>query len=834
MDGTVNITTLTCHDYGAIIAGVFASHTPPGGTIFLKTVLQQIDVSILERTGRRTNVGVPRQVYDASGVTCHDACEIVANQTDATGQSICDYVGKLNFVVVASMPSPIDIPTVRANMMIDLAHLGVNASIYSGNVGKSVVQAYAENEMSSGVAFVHDNLTIVPTDGLIYDRRRLSTLPDYCDTERADLFPGAVLSGGGASGIGPATTSCACTDSVSFEADGASLTCSGDVANRVSEPGTTCASLDAEYGVTVANKCPVTCGVCPDSAPYPEADKHCTFTLLGSVLLANYSYSPAPAAGDLVTSGHLVRVLNTVASVPGAATTISAVRNELLFHGYISCSSVAPAPPPLPPLAPEEMTVATTATKFEMLLVAAGDVASFDATAVALLRNRLRIALACFLPACDVRLTVSAASVAIDAEIVVFNETQTSTVQSNLDTLASQSTNETSTELGVVVAQAPAVSSAETVNATQVTFDPCGTCASVLSSDGVQVPLSFYGPCAQGDPILTTSSPPPAPQLVTECYAPGVSGWEVGFFFTCYASDGTSCLAVAAPNPPPPPVASPPPAGATAVQDPHIVFAHGGKADFRGRDHTVYNMLSAPRVSFGLMTENATFIKPGYKPKLVHGSFFTNAFWTLRTKLTRTVLHVNTSAVAPGFDVWYSNGTAAAHRPGVWKEYKKEDVRVFYKQATLFLRAAGFETNVTRKPVYNHLMGPKWRFDMSVRKLDGTGFERKHGVSSKTVAPHGIVGQSWDDDDLAVDGKQDDYEAGGTEVWTTAMAEGAIEGDADDYALPTPFSPKFKFSRFDTTTPTPPRRVEALLGKRRASSGAQVASASDQLGIGYR
>lgn len=295
----------------------------------------------------------------------------------------------------------------------------------------------------------------------------------------------------------------------------------------------------------------------------------------------------------------------------------------------------------------------------------------------------------------------------------------------------------------------------------------------------------------------------------------------------------TQLVILAAPSPPPP---SPPPSPpvVTAVQDPHIVFAHGGKADFRGRDGSVYNMLSAPRISFALMTSNATFIKPGYRPKLVHGSFFTRAFWTLCTSHSRTILHVNASAAEPGFDVSHKNGSHIASLRGVWKEYKLEDVRVFYKQSTLFLRAAGFETNVTRKPVYNHLSGPQWRLDMSVRRLDGTELQVQHGASSRTIAPHGIVGQSWDGDNLAVDGKQDDYEIEASEVWTTAMAEGAIEGTANDYVQITPHDTRFKFSRFDAKRSTPPRSVNALRGARRASTKRDIASAVDQLGIGYR
>ena len=64
--------------------------------------------------------------------------------------------------------------------------------------------------------------------------------------------------------------------------------------------------------------------------------------------------------------------------------------------------------------------------------------------------------------------------------------------------------------------------------------------------------------------------------------------------------------------------------------------------------------------------------------------------------------------------------------------------------------------------------------------------------ASPQVAPHGLLGQTFDGDGVAIDGAIDDYSA--KEVVTKAMGEGAIEGVAADYELPSasPFSTKFK------------------------------------------
>ena len=220
-------------------------------------------------------------------------------------------------------------------------------------------------------------------------------------------------------------------------------------------------------------------------------------------------------------------------------------------------------------------------------------------------------------------------------------------------------------------------------------------------------------------------------------------------------------------------------------------------------------------------------------PKLVHGSFFTDAFWKLRTSDGDTFI-VNTSATNIGFDVVDPMGKLVVSRPRVWSEFVRQDMRILYKQATLVMRVAGWETNVTRKPVYNRLSGPEWRFDLSIRPLNETGFEGRHGNASGVVAPHGIIGQTWDGDGIAVDGAQDDYEHSGVEVWTKSMAEGGIEGRASDYELKNKFVHAFRYSRHDATSHVPPRDVEHMTGTARTGEWRRSASAVDQTGIGYR
>merc|ERR1712226_992571 len=88
------------------------------------------------------------------------------------------------------------------------------------------------------------------------------------------------------------------------------------------------------------------------------------------------------------------------------------------------------------------------------------------------------------------------------------------------------------------------------------------------------------------------------------------------------------------------------------------------------------------------------------------------------------------------------------------------------------------------------------------------------------VAPHGILGQSYDQDKLAVDGKTDTEVKSG-ESTTSAQAEGAIEGTWEDYIMADKFSTDFKFARFGLAQAAP-RDVSKLTGSKRVATAGVV------------
>ena len=62
-----------------------------------------------------------------------------------------------------------------------------------------------------------------------------------------------------------------------------------------------------------------------------------------------------------------------------------------------------------------------------------------------------------------------------------------------------------------------------------------------------------------------------------------------------------------------------------------------------------------------------------------------------------------------------------------------------------------------------------------------------------------LAGQSFDNDEWAIDGATDKYSlTANTETATTAQADGAIEGTHSDYLVSSPFSSDFVYSRFGT------------------------------------
>jgi len=252
-------------------------------------------------------------------------------------------------------------------------------------------------------------------------------------------------------------------------------------------------------------------------------------------------------------------------------------------------------------------------------------------------------------------------------------------------------------------------------------------------------------------------------------------------------------------------------------KDPHLHLPHGGRADFRGKDNTVFNLLSAKDVSLNVRFAADDF---AWAKRLVHGTKMAAAYWTIRTEsgkvLTIEFKSVKFDPVAVVREKGHRDVEVRPGQPAV----VVEDVQV----AMLSAKAL---TVVNKKWRFSAISSP-FPFGKKLANKDkvllDVAIQPLYEVEADVVAPHGIIGQAYDGDTIAVSGKLDADRSG--ETTTTAQAEGAIEGTWEDYIMETPFATDYKFSRFDATA-APHRDVSKLTGEKKAASTTAIAGATD-------
>jgi len=244
------------------------------------------------------------------------------------------------------------------------------------------------------------------------------------------------------------------------------------------------------------------------------------------------------------------------------------------------------------------------------------------------------------------------------------------------------------------------------------------------------------------------------------------------------------------------------------------VGAHGDKFDFKGADHMIYAMFSARDFAVNARFEHDVYSLGRTE---VHGSFITESFVSVRLA-GRDPLHVAYSAACPHSATITTGGhhqIALAISPFDVNEaavdsYELDGLRVqlsksHMNEATLLI-SNGFWQVTCRSRLY-----PYSTTNHGKKRLDLSFMQLEENAAAK-VAPHGVVGQTFDGDDFAVFGAQDDYTS--NVVVTKAMGEGAIEGTAADYVVKSPYSVDFAYSRFDAEAATP-RDVSKLSGVKK-------------------
>jgi len=291
---------------------------------------------------------------------------------------------------------------------------------------------------------------------------------------------------------------------------------------------------------------------------------------------------------------------------------------------------------------------------------------------------------------------------------------------------------------------------------------------------------------------------------------------------------------------------SPPPAG-TVTGDPHLLGAHGDHFSFRGANNTIYSLLSARNLAVNGLFSPVSFVMGGTCAlcghKTVHGSFIKVVYISARTPMKKT-LHLEYRADEPStaqlkvIDADVADSGLAemlATERNLLVSTKKPDAvedatdgvrvrleRVHTREVELTLTTGEWVVKAaSRYLAFASQNAFKKRLDVVLEPLKDT---------LEQVAPHGLIGQTFDGDAIAIDGAVDDYSP--DVVVTLAMGEGAIEGDASDYEIKRsePFSTAFKFSRYDAVHAVP-RDVSKLTGLHRevrtaGSSPTETAGAS--------
>jgi len=262
--------------------------------------------------------------------------------------------------------------------------------------------------------------------------------------------------------------------------------------------------------------------------------------------------------------------------------------------------------------------------------------------------------------------------------------------------------------------------------------------------------------------------------------------------------------------------------GASSTGDPHLAFAHGGTADFRGCEDCYFNLLSTQDLLVNVRTLLATFELKG---STVHGSFLTEVHLAWHDAPAQRWLNASFWAAEVGDNNfgWHAVNLTCGSDPDERAKAMHFKTRrscgaanLTRGYSSLTVELPEWRVSVTPQLVFGHLEGPRHRLDLSLVP--------RVPEAELAVWPHGLIGQSFDGDGALLSGRVDDYST--RVVHTSAMAEDAIEGTADDYRVPSAFSAAFRYLRLGALPgQTRPRNVAAIAASMGAHGRGPVAQA---------
>jgi len=218
----------------------------------------------------------------------------------------------------------------------------------------------------------------------------------------------------------------------------------------------------------------------------------------------------------------------------------------------------------------------------------------------------------------------------------------------------------------------------------------------------------------------------------------------------------------------------PPPRHGGITNDPHLHFPDGGRADFRGEHRAVFNFLSAANFSLNLQTLKADF---KWRARTVHGTKVGAAFWTVRTSSGAMVgveFHADAgnrpnAKMKARVSIVQRFSPAASAKPRVLRPSDPslvvDDLTVrFDAKKALVVETAKWSCTAARASFPFASLNPGKRLlNLAI------GVKEGYNPSNDAVAPHGLFGQAYDGDGLAIDGATDTDRS--PETTTKAQAE---------------------------------------------------------------
>merc|ERR1719229_1666281 len=205
-----------------------------------------------------------------------------------------------------------------------------------------------------------------------------------------------------------------------------------------------------------------------------------------------------------------------------------------------------------------------------------------------------------------------------------------------------------------------------------------------------------------------------------------------------------------------------------------------------------------------------------WNKRTVHGTKMSAAYWVVRTQKNK-MIHIEYNTTGEGAAIYEDKTTPIVLADEQSGEFVRDNLHVqFVEKNKLRVKTEKWEMAATKSPFpFQNLNKGKVLLDVEIAAL--------YDADSDIVAPHGIFGQAYDGDKIAVDGAVDTDR--GTVTTTKAQAEGAIEGTWTDYKMESKFATQFKYTRFDATSAMH-RDVSKLTGSKHAAGNSPAQAVS--------